>query len=59
MFDRLVSHHKKTLHYKRSSPAPLNLTQHDIRQPYLKQWNVSVDQQLPGSISLTASYVGT
>jgi len=39
--------------------APLNLPIHDIKQPYLKQWNVSIDQQLPGSIGLTASYVGT
>jgi hypothetical protein len=39
--------------------APLNLATHDIKQPYLKQWNVSIDQQLPGNIGLTASYVGT
>jgi hypothetical protein len=40
-------------------PAPLNLTQHDIRQPYLMQWNFSVDRQLPGDMGLTVSYVGT
>jgi hypothetical protein len=39
--------------------APLNLTQHDIRQPYLLQWNFSVDRQLPGDMGLTVSYVGT
>jgi outer membrane receptor protein involved in Fe transport len=39
--------------------SPLSLTQHDIRQPYLLSWNFSVDQQLPGNIALTASYVGT
>jgi hypothetical protein len=40
-------------------PSPISLTQHDIRQPYLMSWNFSVDQQLPGSIALTVSYVGT
>jgi hypothetical protein len=40
-------------------PSPLNVPQHDIRQPYLMSWNFSVDQQLPGSVALTASYVGT
>ena len=40
-------------------PATLNLTQHDIRQPYLMQWNFSVDRQLPGDMGLTVSYVGT
>jgi carboxypeptidase family protein/TonB-dependent receptor-like protein len=42
-----------------SPRSPINITQHDIRQPYLMQWNFSVDQQLPGSIGLTVSYVGT
>jgi hypothetical protein len=40
-------------------PAPLNIVQHDIRQPYLMQWNLSIDQQLPGNMGLTVSYVGT
>jgi len=39
--------------------APLNLPEHDIQQPYLKQWNVTIDQQLPGNLALTVSYVGT
>ncbi len=39
--------------------SPINLTQHDVRQPYLMQWNLSVDQQLPGSVGLSVSYVGT
>ncbi|HEV2201659.1 MAG TPA: TonB-dependent receptor [Bryobacteraceae bacterium] len=40
-------------------PSPLNIVQHDIRQPYLESWNFSIDQQLPGNVALTASYVGT
>src|SRR5260370_26743217 len=39
--------------------SPIGITQHDIRQPYLESWNFSIDQQLPGSIALTVSYVGT
>jgi len=39
--------------------SPISITQHDIRQPYLMQWNLSVDQQLPGSAGLSVSYVGT
>src|SRR5437867_12621435 len=39
--------------------SPISITQHDIRQPYLMQWNLSVDQQLPGRIGLSVSYVGT
>jgi len=42
-----------------SPTSPIGITQHDIRQPYLESWNFSIDQQLPGSIALTASYVGT
>jgi hypothetical protein len=42
-----------------SPTSPIGITQHDIRQPYLESWNFSVDQQLPGSVALTASYVGT
>jgi hypothetical protein len=42
-----------------SPNSPIGIVQHDIRQPYLESWNFSVDQQLPGSIALTASYVGT
>src|SRR5207249_12090772 len=26
--------------------SPISITQHDIRQPYLMQWNLSLDQQL-------------
>ncbi len=40
-------------------PSPINLPQHDIRQPYLMQWNLSIDRQLPGNVGLTVSYVGT
>jgi hypothetical protein len=29
------------------------------RQPTLYQWNLSIDEQLPGNIGLTVSYVGT
>lgn len=39
--------------------SPLGIPDHNIQQPYLKQWNVSIDQQLPASIGLTVSYVGT
>src|SRR5207249_7383712 len=39
--------------------SPISITQHDIRQPYLMQWNLSLDQQLPGSVGLSVSYVGT
>lgn len=39
--------------------APLNLVNHFIDQPYLMQWNLTVDQQLPGDIGLSISYVGT
>jgi hypothetical protein len=42
-----------------SPTSPIGITQHDIRQPYLESWNFSIDQQLPGSVALTASYVGT
>jgi hypothetical protein len=42
-----------------SPTSPIGITRHNIRQPYLESWNFSVDQQLPGSIALTASYVGT
>src|SRR5882672_2278257 len=40
----------------------LNLNGYDdylAKQPYLMQWNLSVDRQLPGGIGLTVSYVGT
>jgi hypothetical protein len=39
-----------------ASFGSLQYTQH---QPYVMQWNLSVDQQLPGGIGLTVSYVGT
>ena len=39
--------------------SPIGITRYDIRQPYLMSWNFSIDQQLPGNIALTASYVGT
>jgi hypothetical protein len=39
--------------------TPLNVDDYNIHQPYLMQWNLSVDQQLPGGIGLTISYVGT
>jgi hypothetical protein len=39
--------------------APLNLDDYNVRQPYLIQWNLTADQQLPGGIGLTVSYVGT
>ena len=42
-----------------SPTSPIGITQHDIRQPYLLSWNFSIDQQLPGGIAVTASYVGT
>ena len=42
-----------------SPTSPIGITQHDVRQPYLESWNFSIDQQLPGSVALTASYVGT
>jgi hypothetical protein len=40
----------------------LNLNGYDdylAKQPYLMQWNLSVDRQLPGGIGLSVSYVGT
>lgn len=37
----------------------LGLPVHDISQPYMMQWNLSVDRQLPGNMALTVSYVGT
>jgi outer membrane receptor protein involved in Fe transport len=39
--------------------APLNVDDYNIHQPYLMQWNLSIDQQLPAGIGLTVSYVGT
>jgi hypothetical protein len=39
--------------------ASLGGLQYAVHQPYLMQWNFSVDQQLPGGIGLTVSYVGT
>jgi hypothetical protein len=42
-----------------SPTSPIGITQHDIRQPYLLSWNFSIDQQLPGGIAVTVSYVGT
>jgi hypothetical protein len=32
---------------------------YNIQQPYLMQWNMTVDHQLPGSMALSVSYVGT
>jgi outer membrane receptor protein involved in Fe transport len=39
--------------------SPISITQHDIRQPYLMQWNLTVDRQLPAGVGLSVSYVGT
>jgi len=39
--------------------APINVDDYNINQPYLMQWNFSVDQQLPAGVGLTVSYVGT
>ena len=39
--------------------SDFNTNQHQVQQPYLMQWNLSVDQQLPGAIGLTVAYVGT
>src|SRR5258708_17204717 len=39
--------------------APLNLDDYNVKQPYLMQWNLTVDHQLPGGVGLTVSYVGT
>jgi len=39
--------------------APLNEIAYNLQQPYLMQWNLTVDRQLPGAIGLTVSYVGT
>jgi len=30
-----------------------------IQQPYLMQWNLTVDRQLPGNMALTVGYIGT
>jgi hypothetical protein len=38
---------------------PINLLEYAVHQPTLLQWNLSIDQQLPGGIGLTVSYVGT
>lgn len=39
--------------------TPLNVDDYNVKQPYLMQWNLSVDQQLPFGVGLTVSYVGT
>jgi len=31
----------------------------DFRTPYIKQWNVAVQRQLPGEMHVTVAYVGT
>jgi outer membrane receptor protein involved in Fe transport len=36
-----------------------NIPDYNQRQPYLQQWNLSVERQLPAGIGLTVSYVGT
>jgi hypothetical protein len=38
---------------------PLNLIDHTIQQPYMMQWNLTIDRQLPGNFGLSVSYVGT
>jgi hypothetical protein len=38
---------------------PFNEIAYNQRQPTLYQWNLSIDQQLPGGIGLSVSYVGT
>jgi len=42
-----------------SPTSPIGTPTHDIRQTYLESWNFSIDQQLPGGVALSASYVGT
>ncbi len=39
--------------------AALNAIDSQARTPYAQQWNASLQQQLPGSLALTVSYVGT
>jgi hypothetical protein len=39
--------------------APLNLDDYNVKQPYLMQWNLTVDHQLPAGVGLTVSYVST
>ena len=39
--------------------SPLNLDDYNVKQPYLMQWNLSLDHQLPGGVGLSISYVGT
>jgi hypothetical protein len=39
--------------------AGFNELQYAVKQPYMMQWNLSIDQQLPGGIGLSVSYVGT
>jgi hypothetical protein len=39
--------------------ASFGSLQYGVKQPYMLQWNLSIDQQLPGGIGLTISYVGT
>ncbi|MEO7651090.1 MAG: carboxypeptidase regulatory-like domain-containing protein, partial [Bryobacteraceae bacterium] len=39
--------------------ASLRALDPTVRTPYTQQWNFSVQQQLPGQISLTAAFVGT
>ena len=39
--------------------ASFGSLQYGVKQPYVMQWNLSIDQQLPGGIGLSVSYVGT
>jgi hypothetical protein len=39
--------------------AGIGVLAYNVQQPYMMQWNLSIDQQLPGAIGLSVSYVGT
>jgi outer membrane receptor protein involved in Fe transport len=39
--------------------AALNALDPNLRTPYVQQWNLNVQRQLPGNMVLTVAYVGT